>query len=134
MKSFIVLLFLLPICIFAKDIDVNQISKKIDVIKNSTKITAKLDYDIYDPFATAKPILKHKKKKKTVKKRKIHIKTILNNRVFINRRWYNVGEIIYGYKIKSINSNYIVVLKHGERKRVYKYKKKNFIHTKELIK
>jgi len=119
----------------ALDFNIDKIVKKIDKVKNNIEKTYDLDYNVYDPFATAKPLLRHKSRatKKKRRVRPIVIQTILNHKVFINRHWYRVGDFVQGVKIKAINNKNIVVLKNNRKKTIYIKPKKNFLQIKEII-
>ena len=137
MKCLYSIIFLLPIALFGYNMDVQKISKQMDRLKDYRKVVLTLDYNVYDPFATAKPILKQKKYNKVKKhyKRSIKLQTILNNRVLIKNRWYGVGDSISGYKIIKIEEKKgILLYKDGKSKQVLFKKKKDFIHiTKEIV-
>ena len=124
-----ILFFLLPVLLFGHSVDIQQISKQLDRLKNHKKSISVIDYDIYDPFATAKPLLKQiKYKRKKRKKTTIKLQTILNDKVLIKNRWYKVGDKVYGYKITQVGKNSIVVFKNRKRKIIFFEKKKDFIH------
>jgi len=137
MKYLYSIIFLLPVVLFGYNIDVQKISKQMDRLKDHRKVVLTLDYNVYDPFATAKPILKQKKYNKAKKhyKKSIKLQTILNNRVLIKNRWYGVGDSISGYKIVKIEQKKgILLYKDGKSKQVFFKKKKDFIHiTKEIV-
>jgi hypothetical protein len=110
MRFLIGFVVMLSSSLFCATFDIGYISKKIDAIENRPQISASIDYKVYDPFATAKPILKIKKTPKAVKKFKpIIIQTILNRKVLVGNRWYRRGESINGKLIKAINPNSILV-------------------------
>ena len=135
MKYLCNLIIFLPIMLFARDIDIEKISKQMDRLKSSKKIVSTLDYNVYDPFATAKPILKQKKAKKQKKyHRIIKLQTVLNGRVLIKNKWYSVGDKVYGYKIVKIDQNGISLYKNKKTKKVLFKKRKDFVHiTKEIV-
>ncbi|ADN08499.1 hypothetical protein [Sulfurimonas autotrophica] len=70
----------------------------------------------YDPFKKAKILLNTHSAKKlfSTPKRILSINAILNKKVYINGRFYRVGEVVYGYKIINIADNYIQVKKKGK--------------------
>jgi len=95
-------------------IDITSIIETIDKMNTSTKISKKIEYDLYDPFASAKPILN--KKENTLDKTggilsPIILQTILNNRAFIDGKWYNEGDKVREYNIETINSDSVVLRK-----------------------
>ena len=95
-------------------IDITSIIETIDKMNSSTKISKKIEYDLYDPFASAKPILN--KKENTLDKTNdifspIILQTILNNRAFIDGKWYNEGDKVREYNIETIDSDSVVLRK-----------------------
>lgn len=70
----------------------------------------------YDPFKKAKVFLKLelKRDEQVVKHRNnfLNIDAIFNKKVYINSKFYGVGQTIYGYKIVSIAKKYIKVKKN----------------------
>ncbi len=132
MRKIASLLLLVPLLSLAADIDVALIAKKIDALKNENRVSAELDYRVYDPFLDAKSILKSESFSLPKKKSEIILQTILNNRALIGGKWYSVGNIIQGGVIESIGTDYIVVLKNKKRERVFFKKRKDIItHNKE---
>jgi len=111
----------------------NTLSQRLDKLvidKNVKKITSLK----YNPF-----YVKQKKKhtqiknknifvKKTFKKIKLRLISILNNKAFINDRWLVKGDKIYGYIIKKI-LNDRVVLEKKKKKIVL-----NFQKNKDILK
>ena len=73
------------------------------------------NYDIYDPFQKAMPVIK---KAKRVKIKPIptkpKVKAIINNSAYIDGKWREVGDNIRGYKLVKINST-SVVLELGDK-------------------
>ena len=71
---------------FSSAVEINNLAPKIKNLKNGKKLSEKVDYDVYDPFATAKPLLIKKKKvvkkkiKHVIKHNHIIIQTIFNNK------------------------------------------------------
>ncbi len=93
--------------------EVSDRINSISVLKNENKKI----HNTYDPFKTAKPIIKSKKVvKDSYESDEINLQTILNKRAFINSRWYNTGEKIQGYKIEYINKNSITLSKNMTKK------------------
>lgn len=121
----------IPIFSFSDTINVDKVVKNIANIKKSIQISARLDYNVYDPFASAKPILIQKKKdiiKKLPISRSITIQTILNKKVLINNRWFSVGDRVNGGLIKSIDKNYIIMIKNKKWIKVATKRKKRVIN------
>jgi len=107
--------------------------KNIANLKNSINISAKLDYNVYDPFASAKPILIKKEKdflKKIPISDVIKIQTILNKKVLIKNRWFSVGDKINNNLIKHIKKDYIVVLNNKKWMKITTQRKKKLIYIK----
>jgi len=67
----------------------------------------------YDPFQNGKEVVqKVSKEKKQIDT--LYITTILNNRIFVNSKWYKVGDKINEYKIVQISKNSILARKDGK--------------------
>lgn len=133
--NYLTLFFLLSTLLFAEEFDVSKVVEQVKSIKNLSKLSPNLDYRVYDPFATAKPILKEKKHKvwyKTTNK-SIKIETILNDKVFIEKKWYATGDFIRGYKIKNIAKGNILLYKNGVYKKIYLKSSKNIVKIEEKI-
>jgi len=137
----LVLIMIIPILVIANNIEINKIAPKIKTFKNSEKISDTIDYDVYDPFATAKPIvIKVNKEKKVVKKRIKHIvkqnpiiiQTILNNKALINNRWYGAGDKIQGKRIKSVRKDAIIVIDNNKWVKITLKRNKSIIEIKEV--
>jgi len=110
----IILLMILSLSLFA--IDITDIIDSIERMNSSTKIPKKIEYNIYDPFSDAKSILivkNNNDKKISSSLKPIILQTILNNRAFIDGKWYNEGDEIRKYKIKSIGSDSVVLVKNA---------------------
>ncbi|MEA1982073.1 MAG: hypothetical protein U9N39_00900 [Campylobacterota bacterium] len=133
MRQYLLFFIFSSLPLFADVIDVQKIALKIDKV-HSSKISSTLDYRVYDPFATAKPILKKKTIIKRVRHKSIVIETILNNRAFIEKKWYSVGDTIYGQKIKNVRRDGIVILKNYKKTFIPLKKNTNIIKIKENIK
>ena len=90
----------------------------------------------YDPFKKAKILLKTEiKVKRPVRHRRksLRIDAILNNKVYINGRFYGVGKMVYGYKIVTITDKYIKV-KKNRRILIIPLIKSNYFDSIEKIK
>ena len=125
---------LLLIASLLSAMQISDIIKTIDKLNDLTAISSKLDYEVYDPFASAKPILKTKNiSKKTLKhSNPIVIQTILNNRVFISGKWYNVGDKVRDFKIQNIRSDSIELSKDATIKIIRLDATKSILKTKGL--
>jgi len=132
MKIVVLLIILTLSLLYSATIDVTPISKKIDLLKNRKKSPATLNYNVYDPFSTAKPLLATKEKKPVViTKRPIIVQTILNKKALIDGRWYGVGSKVHAATITAIKENSITI-HSGEKYSVIALKsRKNIIKTKE---
>ena len=130
-RLFYIMLIALPLC--AKDVDITSISEKIDALKQSKSTSPVLNYTLYDPFATAKPLLAAKQKPPLIKKRirPIIVQTILNHRALIDGKWLRVGSSIYGGTISAIEQQHIVVTRGGKTITVPLKTGKRIIKTKE---
>lgn len=115
MKIIYVLIFF-SILLYA--FDVESITKKIENMEASSNTYDKINYQIYNPFATAKPIVKKSVTSEIVMSRPfpIVLKTILNEKAFINDRWYSVGDVFREYKIQAILKSLVVLAKESELK------------------
>jgi type II secretory pathway component PulC len=70
----------------------------------------------------------HKTTNKSIK-----IETILNDKVFIEKKWYATGDFIRGYKIKNIAKGNILLYKNGVYKKIYLKSSKNIVKIEEKI-
>ncbi|MEA2111479.1 MAG: hypothetical protein U9P71_05470 [Campylobacterota bacterium] len=126
------ILLLCSTFIFSDTVDVNPIVKKIDAIKESKKSPTTLDYNIYDPFAKAKPLLAKKEQKPVVKTaRPIRVQTILNGKALIDGKWHGVGSSVHDATIKTVANNHIVIIRDSKLITITIKSKKNIIKTKE---
>jgi hypothetical protein len=135
MKYLTLFIFFLSSSLFAGDFDVSKIVEKVRNIKKSNQLSPILEYKVYDPFATAKPILKEKKIKVIHKPKEQSIipQTILNGEVFIDKKWYATGDIIRGYKIKNIGTKSILLYKNGIYKKCSLKSSNNIVKFEEKI-
>jgi len=137
MKYLIFFLFTTTLYLNASDFSIDKIVKKIDSVQKTVQKSPTLDYKVYDPFATAKPILKQKSKTvkivKNIKAKPILIQTIFNHKVLINGHWYRVGDKVYGATIVTIAKKNIILLKNNVKRTIYMRNKKKIIQTKEII-
>jgi len=121
MIKIITSLIFIPLVLSA--LEIKDIMKSINKINSSNKIKQTIDYNVYDPFLTAEPILNIKKSylKNKVTKNPIILQTILNNKAFIDGKWYNNGDKIREFKVESINSDSVILSKNSIR-RVLRFK------------
>jgi len=99
-------------------IEITDIIDSIDKMNSSVQIPKKIEYNVYDPFSSAKPILntKHNTKLKTnIILQPIILQTILNNRAFVDGKWYNKGDKVRDYKIEMVNSDSVILVKNFKK-------------------
>jgi hypothetical protein len=77
---------LLSFFLNAQEFTIEEIAANINKIKTSNILSPRIEYELYDPFATAKPILKEKKVIHKSKPKAIDPQTILNGEVFIEKK------------------------------------------------
>jgi len=117
--------------------DVKDITKKIENMEATGNTYDKIDYEVYDPFAVAKPIITKspiREQRVVAAPLPIVLQTILNQKALINNRWYDVGDAFREYKIQAIYKNLVVLAKESELKVInmdISHNKVN-IKTKEL--
>ena len=132
MRTALFLILLSAITVSAETLDVSHISNKIDTVQQTKKTSPTLDYNVFDPFAKAKPLLAKKGTKPVVNtSRPIIVQTILNNHALIDGRWVDVGGHVHGATIKAINQNNIIVSKDQKQITIPLRRKKSIIKTKE---
>ncbi len=110
----LVLILVMIINLYSHDLK-NKIEKLIEPPQSKTIVYVK-----YNPFKTLQKGMKKVFNKKIYDKT-FYVMSILNNRVFINSHWYNVGDKVNGYKIIQIKNNSILAKK---RNKIIKYKLK----------
>lgn len=125
MKTFILSIVIVEILFAATDIKI--IDELVKDIKKERTGLSKIDANnTIDPFVKvqkikekSKPIKKYKKEKRP--NRSFFLSAIVNEKVKINSKWYNINSNINGYRIIKIGDKY-VVLKRGKRT-IYLYLK-----------
>jgi len=65
------------------------------------------------------------------KKIKLRLITVLNNKAFINHRWYKKDDIVYGMKIIKIYPDYIVLKNKSKKVVVNIMQNKKFLNIVE---
>ncbi len=114
MKIFLILSIVLSL--YAEDLKLRT-EKLIVPIEKRAIVKVK-----YDPFKKGKEVVQKVFSKK-VQDNTLYVTSILNNRVFINSRWYRVSDKVNGYKIIQIKEDSILVknskkvLKFGIKRR-----------------
>ncbi len=134
MRVFLIGLSLLSAAkLIAVNLDITPIVHKIDSLQQSRQTSPTVDYDVFDPFAKAKPLLAQKKQPPITKKRirPIIVQTILNRRALIDGKWYAVGSRIYGSTVTAVKQNHIVLAKNGKTVTIPLKTGKRIIITKE---
>lgn len=99
MKIFYIVLLcaIATISVFSQDL-----KQKVDSLRELPK-DGKIVFVNYDPFKRGEEVvLKVIEQKK--QDNRLHVTSILNNRVFIDSKWYSVGDEVRGYKILQINA------------------------------
>ena len=87
-----------------------RVQKLIEPAKKQNIVSVK-----YNPFKNGKKVLmKAFEQKAKDKENTLHVASILNNKVFINSKWYSVGDKVLGYKILEINKNRVLA-RSGEK-------------------
>ena len=90
-----------------------------------------IDIIHYDPFLKAKIILQTDTKMpepSVYHPKRFSISAILNNKVYINGKFYKKNDIIYGYKIVRVSDKYIRVIKNNKNRIIWLIKPHNFSH------
>jgi len=114
MKAFLILSIVMSI--YAQDLKL-KIERLIVPVEKKPIVKVK-----YDPFKKGQEVVQKVFNKK-VQDNTLYVTSILNNRVFINSRWYRVGDKVNGYKIIQIKEDSILaknskkVLKFGIKRR-----------------
>ncbi len=125
MKYLLILLFVIS-AVFG-----DTLSERLDKLIQNKQIKTVTNLK-YNPFFTKKEEKKLEKKdittKKNIKKQKLKLITIFNDKAFINDRWLSKNDKIYGYIVKKI-LNDSVILRGKNRNLTLKFEK-----TKEILK
>ena len=98
------------------------IDKTIDELLTSEE-TKPLKISTYDPFKRAKPLLLRKSTKAAITVAKpLEVIAIMNDKAFINARWYKKGDTLFQGKITKITKLSVHIQK-GTRSTVLRIKK-----------
>jgi hypothetical protein len=100
MRIFLILSIVLSL--YAEDLKLRT-QKLIAPIEKTLIVRVK-----YDPFKKGQEVVQKIFSKK-VQDNTLYVTAILNNKAFINSRWYRVGEKVDGYKIIQLKENSILV-------------------------
>ncbi len=133
-----ILIIILPIYMFAISLSHKEITKMVESIKvERAGLGLNVLNNTPNPFAIEKRVVKEKPKEKKIEIKKVKIikqpeeiyelTAILNNRAFINGKWYKVGSKIGTYTIKAMGER-SVILKNirGEKRLKIKEREKKF--------
>ena len=125
MKNLMILLFI------TSSIFGSNLSERLDRLMQDKQVKRVTNLK-YNPFFSKKEEKKLKKKeiitKKNIKKQKFKLITIFNGKAFINDRWLGKNDKIYGYRVKKISNN-SVILEGKNRNLTLRFEK-----TKEILK
>jgi len=92
------------------------INKTIDeLLEKSEK--QELKVPSYDPFKRATPLLQKKSKKSSYKALPIELSAIMNNKSFINGRWYEKGDKTPEGRVVKITKD-AVYLRQGKKTKI----------------
>ena len=132
MRYILVLIFF----VYANAKDISILVSKIEYLKNeASKSFNEIDVR-YDPFIqTNKIFIKKKNLKKMIKpslKTSLILVTILNNKAFINSKWYKKGDKLRGYKIVYVGNNKVMLKKQNKIKYLQIKKTKNILKVEKL--
>jgi chorismate mutase len=140
MKSKIISIIIFPLLLESASLSHNEIAKMVSKIKderggiNLDKLNSTPNpFDIYIPpqvEEVVKEIKKVEKPKTEFKPKPIIIYTItaiLNNKAFINKKWYGVGDKIGEFKVISIGKDYAILRSKEETKKLVIHSRKKKI-------
>ncbi|WP_201352410.1 hypothetical protein [Hydrogenimonas urashimensis] len=117
MKFFAALLFAsaLSLCA-ASGIDVGTIVKKFEKV-GAWRLPPTPDYEVYDPFKRAEPLMKKSGPRVPPKVRRttIRVTAVMNDKAFVNGRWVGKGSRVGSYRIIDVRADGIVVKEGNKR-------------------
>jgi hypothetical protein len=112
---------LLITLIMADLLTASPINKTIDELLNNEE--ERLEIPQYDPFRRAKPLLVKKLSKRPVyKPAPVTLIAVLNDKAFINGKWYKNGDLLSEGKLIKITDE-SVYLKKGNKIKILRLKK-----------
>ena len=117
MRIFLILSIVLSL--YAEDLKLRT-QKLIAPIEKTLIVRVK-----YDPFKKGEEVVQKIFNKKRQDKT-LYVTAILNNKVFINSRWYRVGDKVAGYKILQLKEDSILV-KNSKKVLKFSIKRRNNI-------
>lgn len=114
--------------LFGYSIWASPIHKTIDqLLENEDK--TRIDFPQYDPFKKATPLLNKKSKKlRAHKSLPTRLSAVLNNRAYINGKWYKKGDLLSEGKIIDIRKS-SVYLKKANKIKILNLKRSKNIFT-----
>jgi len=119
------------LCLLLSLVSANTITKTIDELIIEVKTPTKAKLSLYDPFIRAQPLLNKKVKRTKIKRvAKPELIAVLNNKAFINGRWYEMDEYVQGQRLIKMTST-SVYLKKGNIIKVLTLSSKSMFKTKD---
>ncbi len=137
MKYLIALLILSGVSLFANNPKVEKIDKLLKSLQQNMTKSPKTNLNInYDPFFPKKKRITHTRKNTTQKSGKnTHFKPslamILNNKAFINGKWYTKNQKVAHYMLSEIHEDYVVLTRGKRKVRIFINNPQNRLLTKE---
>jgi len=103
----ILILFILMLNLYSSDL-----KSRIEILTNSPEKST-IVYINYDPFQSGKEVVMKTLEAKD-QESTLSITTILNNKVFIGSKWYQVGDKAQEYEIMQISKDSVLAKKNGK--------------------
>jgi len=134
MKKVLIFIILFNILTYSKDLSlaqiknmVNKIHERREGIKLSTLESTK------EPFVRSQVdennistfVIPRKEEVLAVTDEKMVLHSILNNKAYINDKWYSLNETLFGYKLKFIGTIGVVLRNTKDIKKLYLHRKKH---------
>ncbi|RLA58161.1 MAG: hypothetical protein DRQ78_12555 [Epsilonproteobacteria bacterium] len=124
MKSILIILMLLSAYVYA-DLSTKDIENMVDKIyKKRTGMTLGNLSDIEDPFVRIE-VEDNVTKVIAMTEIQFFLKGIMNNRAYINDKWYDINDIVSGYTLKHVGKKGIVLMRDNQIKKVLLRKETN---------
>ena len=142
MKKIFITIILFNIIVFAKDLTLTQIKNMVSSIHAQRKgiklttlettkepfVRSELDENNVSTF-----VIPRKEKEITVTDDKMVLHSVLNNRAYINDKWYDIDDTLFGYQLKFIGKRGVVLRNSKNVKKLYLHKEKhNLIKLEEI--
>jgi len=116
--------------VFGYTLWASPIPKTIDQLLNNED-TTELEVPQYDPFKRATPLLQKKSTRDKVSRPlPTQLIAVLNEKAFINGKWYKEGDVLAEGKITEVRAD-SVYLKKGRTVKILKLKKIKSMFTLE---